>query len=122
MELRKVFAHELLELSSLRQAPAIYIKVETAHGLLSNCFRQSAISLAQLFNRSIEGSQLFNEFQTRLEQSLVLRRDLWVLLELVRRAEKEPEPQAIERLMKRLVAFYEGKIGRASCRERVENE
>ncbi|HKC66225.1 MAG TPA: hypothetical protein VKB86_21450 [Pyrinomonadaceae bacterium] len=110
MELRKVFAHELLELSSLRQAPAIYIKVETAQGLLSNCFRQSAISLAQLFNPSIEGSQLFNEFQTRLEQSIVLRRDLWVLLQLVRRAEKEPEHQAIERLMKKLVSFYEGSL------------
>jgi len=110
MELRKVFAHELLELSSLRQAPAIYIKVETAHGLLSNCFRQSAISLAQLFNPSIEGSQLFNEFQTRLEQSIVLRRDLWMLLQLVRRAEKEPEPQTIERLMKKLVSFYEGSL------------
>lgn len=108
MELRKVFAHELLELSSLRQAPAIYIKVETAHGLLSNCFRQSAISLAQLFNPSIEGSQLFNEFQTKLEQSIVLRQDLWVLLQLVRRAEKEP--QVIERLMKKLLAFYEGSL------------
>lgn len=110
MELRKVFAHELLELSSLRQAPAIYIKVETAQGLLSNCFRQSAISLAQLFDSSIEGSQLFDEFQTRLEQSLVLRRDLWILLQLVRRAEKEPEAQSVERLMKKLVAFYEGSL------------
>ena len=110
MELRKVFAHELLELNSLKQAPAIYIKVETAQGLLSNCFRQSAISLAQLFNPSIEGSQLFNEFQTRLEQSIVLRRDLWMLLQLVRRAEKEPEPQSIERLMKKLVSFYEGSL------------
>lgn len=110
MELRKVFAHELVGLSSLRQAPAIYIKVETAHGLLSNSFRQSVIALAQLFDSSIEGWQLFDAFQTRLEQSLVLRQDLWTLLKLVQRAEKEPEFDLIQRLLKNLTSFYEGSL------------
>jgi len=110
MELRKVFAHELVGLSSLRQAPAIYIKVETAHGLLTNSFRQSIIGLAQLFNDAIEGSQLFDAFQTRLEQSLVLRRDLWKLLQLVRRAEKEPDHDLTERLMENLASFHEGSL------------
>jgi hypothetical protein len=110
MELRKVFAHELVGLSSLRQAPAIYIKVETAHGLLSNSFRQSVIGLAQLFNNKIEGSQLFDAFQTRLEQSLVLRRDLWKLSQLVGRAEKEPDLDLIQRLLKNLNSFYEGSL------------
>jgi hypothetical protein len=110
MELRKVFAHELVGLSSLRQAPAIYIKVETAHGLLTNSFRQSIIGLAQLFNDSIEGSQLFDSFQTRLEQSLVLRRDLWKLLQLFRRAEKEPDHDLTERLLAHLASFHEGSL------------
>jgi hypothetical protein len=110
MELRKVFAHELVGLSSLHQAPAIYIKVETAYGLLSNSFQQSVIGLAQLFNNEIEGSQLFDAFQTRLEQSLVLRRDLWKLLQLVRRAEKEPDLDLTQRLLKNLNSFYEGSL------------
>jgi hypothetical protein len=110
MELRKVFAHELVGLSSLRQAPAIYIKVETAHGLLSNSFRQSVIGIAQLFDNKIEGAQLFDAFQTRLEQSLVLRRDLWQLLQLVRRAEKEPGLELTRRLLKKLNSFYEGSL------------
>jgi hypothetical protein len=110
MELRKVFAHELVGLSSLRQAPAIYIKVETAHGLLTNSFRQSIIGLAQLFNDAIEGSQLFDAFQTRLEQSLVLRRDLWKLLQLVRRAEKEPDHDLTGRLLANLTSFHEGSL------------
>lgn len=110
MEIRKVFAHELVGISSLRQAPAIYIKVETAHGLLANSFRQSVIGLAHLFDDSMEGSQLFNAFQTRLDQSLMLRRDLWDLLQLVRRAEKEPEPDLIEPLLTNLDSFYEGSL------------
>jgi hypothetical protein len=110
MELRKVFAHELVGLSSLRQAPAIYIKVETAHGLLTNSFRQSIIGLAQLFNHAMEGSQLFDAFQTRLEQSLVLRRDLWKLLRLVRRAEKEPDHDLTQRLLANLSSFHDGSL------------
>lgn len=110
MELRKVFAHELLGLSSLRQAPAIYIKVENAHGLLRDSFRQSAIGLAQLFNPAIEGAQLFDEFQTKLEQSLALRRDLWKLLQLVRRAEKDSDPNLLQRLLSNLSSFYEGSL------------
>ena len=110
MELRKVFAHELVELSSLRQAPAIYVKVENAHGLLRDSFRQSAIGLAQLFDPSIEGSQLFDAFQTKLEQSLALRADLWTLLQLVRRAETDANSAAIRRLLDNLSAFYEGSL------------
>ena len=110
MELRKVFAYELVGLSSLRQAPAIYVKVENAHGLLRDSLRQSAIALAQLFDPNIEGSQLFDAFQTKLEQSLVLRRDLWTLLQLVRRAEKEPEHDAIQNLLNYLDSFYEGSL------------
>jgi hypothetical protein len=110
MELRKVFAHELVGLSSLRQAPAIYIKIENAHGLLRDSLRQSVITLAQLFDPTIEGAQLFDGFQTKLEQSLVLRRDLWTLLQLVRRAEKEPEHDTVQRLAQKLDSFYEGSL------------
>ncbi|HEX8843536.1 MAG TPA: hypothetical protein VF791_02780 [Pyrinomonadaceae bacterium] len=110
MELRKVFAHELVGVSSLRQAPAIYIKVENAHGLLRDSFRQSAIGLAQLFDPSIEGSQLFDAYQTKFEQSLALRRDLWTLLQLVRRAEKEPNSDSIRRLLDSLASFHEGSL------------
>jgi hypothetical protein len=110
MELRKVFAHELVDMVSLRHAPAIYIKVENANGLLRDSFRQSAIGLAQLFNSAIEGSQLFDAFQTKLDQSLALRRDLWTLSQLVRRAEKEQTVSVTERLMKKLVTFHEGSL------------
>jgi hypothetical protein len=110
MELRKVFSHELVDMVSLRQAPAIYIKVENANGLLRDSFRQSAIGLAQLFNPAIEGAQLFDAFQTKLDQSLALRRDLWTLSQLVRRAEKEQAVSATERLMKKLVIFHEGSL------------
>jgi hypothetical protein len=110
MELRKVFAHELVGLSSLRQPTAIYAKVENAHGLLRDCFQQSTVALAQLFDPSLEGAHLFDTFQTKLQQSLALRRDLWTLLLLVRRAEKERDQRPVAPLLERLGEFREGSL------------
>jgi hypothetical protein len=110
MELRKVFAHELVNLSSLRQAPAIYAKVENAHGLLRDSFQQSTVALAQLFDPTLDGARLFNQFQTKLEQSLALRADLWKLLGLVRHAEKERDRYPVARLLERLTQFRDGSL------------
>jgi hypothetical protein len=110
MELRKVFAYELLGVSSLQQAPVIYVKVENAHGLLRDSFQQSVVGLAQAFNPELDGAQLFDAFQTKLEQSIALRRDLWTLLQLVRRSESEPGHEVIKSLPKSLKWFREGSL------------
>jgi hypothetical protein len=110
MELRKVFGHELIGTSSLRQAPMIYVKVENAHGLLRDSFQQSVVGLAQLFNPELDGAGLFDAFRTKLEQSLALRRDLWQLLQLVRRGESAPDSEAPEVLLERLAWFRDGSL------------
>lgn len=110
MELRKVFARELVGLASLRQAPSIYARVENAHGLLRDCFQQSIVAVAQLLDPTIDVARLFDTFQTRLEQSLMLRKDLWALLQLVRRAEQERDKHPISRLIERLTEFREGSL------------
>ena len=110
MELRKVFARELVGVSSLQKAPVIYVKVENAHGLLRDSFQQSVVGFAQVFNPELDGAQLFDAFQTKLEQSLALRRDLWTLLQLVRRSENEPGHEVIKSLPKHLRWFREGSL------------
>lgn len=110
MELRKTFEHELVDLSTSRHAPSLYAKVETAHGLLRDCFQQTLVALAQFFDSSIDAARLFSAFQTKLEQSLALRRDLWTLLELVRHAEQERERRPLAPLLERLHAFREGSM------------
>lgn len=110
MELRKVFAHELVGVSSLRQPTAIYARTENAYGLLRDCFQQSTVALAQLFDPQLEGAHLFDTFQTKLQQSLALRRDLWTILLLVRRAEKERDQRPVAPLLERLAVFREGSL------------
>lgn len=107
MELRKVFTQELVGVSELRQAPAIYARVEIAHGLLKNCFEQSTIGLAQSFDTTVTGARLFDSLQVKLEQSLALRRDLWLLLQLIQRAEKERDQHPVSQLVASLSAFHD---------------
>jgi hypothetical protein len=110
MELRRVYTQELVGLGALRQAPAIYAKVETAHGLLANCFQQSTTGLAQLFDPQMDAARLFNTLQIKLEQSVALRHDLWLLLQQVQRAEKERDQHPVAQLVARLDAFRDGSM------------
>lgn len=107
MELRKTFEHELVGLSALRQAPHVYAKVENAHGLLRDSFQQSIVALAQIFETTLDGALLFYAFQTKLDQSLALRGDIWTLLQHVRHAEREREQRSFTPLVERLLAFRE---------------
>lgn len=110
VELTRVFGRELVGLASLRQSPAIYTKVENAHGLLRDSFQQSLVSLAQVFDAAFDGAQFFQSFRSRLEQSLVLRRDLWTLLQLVLQAEQDRDRRPLVPLLERLDAFREGSL------------
>jgi hypothetical protein len=110
MELRRVYTQELVGLGALRQAPAIYAKVETAHGLLANCFQQSTTGLAQLFDPQLDAARLFNTLQIKLDQSVALRRDLWLLLQIVQLAEKERDQHPVALLVARLNAFRDGSM------------
>lgn len=110
MELCKVFAHELVGVAALRDPTLIYARIENAHGLLRDCLQQLIVALVQAFDPAFDGTRLFQTFSTRLEQSLVLRRDLWSLLEHVRRAEQEAEQQPLAPVLKHLEQFQKGSM------------
>ncbi len=110
IELRKSFEHELTGLCELRQPPHVYAKVETAHGMLRDCFQQSIVALGNIFDPTLDGLQLFESFQTKLDQSLALRRDIWQLLQLVRRIDRGREESSLPALLKMLAAFRMGSL------------
>jgi hypothetical protein len=110
MELKKVFARELIGISSVKHSPTIYGKLESAHGLLRNSFQQSAVVLAQFFDASLDGARMFDNFQTRLEQSLLLRKELWVVLNIVRKAEQLGEVYSTAKLNETLLTFRNGSM------------
>jgi hypothetical protein len=107
MEMRKAFEHELIGLCSVRQPPQIFAKVENSAGLLRDCYQQSVVALAQSFGSAVDGDVLFHSFQTKLDQSLLLRRELWHLVVLVRRASAEGEAFPRELVLEGLKDFAE---------------
>jgi hypothetical protein len=110
IELRKVFTRELVGVGATRSAPVVFASVETAHGLLQDCFQQSLVVIAQSFMPDLVGSQIFPNFQTRLEQSLILRNDLWRLLEVVKKAESSPVDVTFSRLQESVDEFRENSL------------
>lgn len=107
MELRKAFEHELVGFCSTRQPPQLFARVENAAGLLRDCYQQSIVALAQSFDPALDGTRLFQSFETKLEQSLVLRRELWRLIRLVRRPALGSEPPTQAAVVEQLNDFRE---------------
>ncbi len=105
MELQKIYGRELIGFAELNQAPPIYARVENAHGLLRDCFQQSLVALAVVFDPGFDGAAAFDMFQTKLEQSLHLREDIWRLLCHLRRFESRPEKTAVAPLIERITLF-----------------
>jgi hypothetical protein len=110
IEQRKVYGHELAGLSALRPAPLVFARFETAHGLLNDCFQQILVNFAQLIEPDIRPTQLFPNFQTKLEQSMMLREDLWRVMQSVRGVEKNCDPAAIAKLSQDLPRFTKANL------------
>jgi hypothetical protein len=109
-ELKRVFGHDLVKLSEARQTNQVRTDVMRAHGLLSNCFRQSIMTLVRAFNPAVSAQQLFDDYRDRLEQSVLLLKDLSSLLELARQAGEQQEIEVSVLLIGELNAFCQGPL------------
>lgn len=108
-EIGRVYGFELVGISD-PQSPPIRGKLERAHGMLRNCFQQSTIALTQVFNPALDGEELFNDFHARREEALILYRDLWNLVQLARRADKECDQFSVALLLAHLKRFRDGSM------------
>jgi hypothetical protein len=87
-ELSKVFRQEFAGINS--EAGTAYSRADLsrAWGLLHNCLQQTAITLAQVFAPGVTGPQLFEDYKSKVENSFTLYRELNVLRQKVRAAER----------------------------------
>lgn len=107
-ELRRVFTYEFAELRAGHAAHHVRADVLRVHGLLSNCFQQSVLALTRVFDASMNGSRLFDDYKTRFEQSVVLHRELSALVRLAQRAEVAGDAATNNLLIEHLKAFCHG--------------
>jgi hypothetical protein len=109
-DLRRIFERELVRGVTEQSIPLVYGKIMHAHGLLTNCFQQSTITLLQVFNPSLDASKLFNDVELRLQQSLVLCRDLASLMRFVRLAQANDDPDVLRSVTARILEFRDGSM------------
>jgi hypothetical protein len=109
-DLRRVFERELVRGVTEQSIPIVYGKILHAHGLLSNCFQQSTITLLQVFNPSLDASKLFNDYELRLQQSLILCKDLSSLMRFVRLAQAKDDPDVLRSVTARILEFRDGSM------------
>ena len=105
IELRKVYNYELAGVAEIRPTPSVYAKLETAYALLNDSFQQTVISFAILLDPNVEPMKLFPNFQSKLDQSLLLRQALWEVLQSVKNAEQNPETYPMDSLHQQLSDF-----------------
>lgn len=87
-EMGKVFSYEFQGLTT--EGPSSYTRDELtrAWGLLHNCMQQTAITLARTLAPEATGQQLFEDYRDKTENSVTLYRELQLLLQKVRTAQK----------------------------------
>jgi hypothetical protein len=109
-DLRRIFERELVRGVTEHSIPIVYGKILHAHGLLTNCFQQSTITLLQVFNPSLDASKLFNDYELRLQQSLILCKDLSSLMRFVRLAQANDDPDVLRSVTARILEFRDGSM------------
>ena len=109
-DLRRIFERELVRGVTEQSTPIVYGKILHAHGLLTNCFQQSTITLLQVFKPSMDASTLFNDIELRLQQSLVLCKDLSSLMRFVRLSQANSDPDVLRTVTGRILEFRDGSM------------
>src|SRR5215813_6451571 len=109
-DVKRVFERELVGDIKDQSTPVVYGKILHTHGLLTNCFQQSLITLLQVFNPRLDPFGIFDDFEERLRQSLLLCNDLAALMRVVRHAEAEPTPDFLHTVVQHALKFRDGSM------------
>src|SRR5829696_8599277 len=109
-DLRRIFERELVRGVTEQSIPIVYGKIMHAHGLLTNCFQQSTITLLQVFKPTLDASTLFNDVELRLQQSMILCKDLSSLMRFVRLAQANGDPDVLRSVTARILEFRDGSM------------
>jgi len=110
LELKKVINTELLDISVAQQVDSVRARVENSHGILKDCFQQSVVQLAQVFDSEIQGLDIFSDFMAKLEQSVQLRDGLVRLIKAVRGFQNKKDEATAVRLKDDISRFYDNNM------------
>lgn len=99
MELRKVQQQVLRDMAATGSVSRIRNALQAGVGILRNFYQQSVVLVVQTFSPTIRGVNIFPDFVSKLEQSVRLREDLWLLNKVCDFGEQKlasPSPSATD--------------------------
>jgi hypothetical protein len=106
-EMKKVISTELVDISVARQPDIVRARVENSHGILKDCFQQSLVQLAQVFDPLIQGRDIFEDFTAKFEQSVELREQLGRLVHFVREFQIHRDDTRAADMKEAISQFYD---------------
>ncbi|HEY8226334.1 MAG TPA: hypothetical protein VIG25_13725 [Pyrinomonadaceae bacterium] len=107
---KRIFEQGLLGNVAKQTTPVVYGKILHAHGLLTNCFQQSVITILQAFNPTVDALKIFDDFEQRLRQSLSLCRDLSSLMRVVHHTQLDRSPDNLRTVVDAVMEFRDGSM------------
>jgi hypothetical protein len=109
-ELRTVFERILEGVDATDEMQDVGQRLTDAHDLLRNCFQQSTIALARVFEPELDGPTLFDDIRVKRDTSVLLYEDLGALLRSAGHAEKHGDPVSLSLFSERLDHFRSGSM------------
>jgi hypothetical protein len=106
-EMKKVISTELVDISVARQPDIVRARVENSHGILKDCFQQSLVQLAQMFDPMVQGRDIFADFTAKFEQSVELREQLARLVHVVREFQTHRDEPTAAEMKDAISRFYD---------------
>jgi len=79
METKRVYLQELKDILKNKAPRYFRGRIENSHGILKNLAEQSIVQIAQFYKPDLMGEDVFPSFIAKIEQSLRLREDIFVL-------------------------------------------
>jgi hypothetical protein len=106
-EMKKVISTELVDISVARQPDIVRARVENSHGILKDCFQQSLVQFAQVFDPLVQGRDIFEDFTAKFEQSVELREQLARLVHVVREFQTHRDENSAGEMKEAISRFYD---------------
>lgn len=105
IELRKVYNQELKELIEIRSTPIIFAKIENSYALLNDSLQLTMLNFGQLIDPDLKSFDVFPNIKEKEEQSIILRLEMWNVLQSIKEAEQNPEKYPLDSLNEQLISF-----------------
>lgn len=104
-ELRTAFDRTLKDVDAASGMAEAGQRITDAHDLLRNCFQQSTIAVARVFEPALDDSVLFDDIRVKRDTSALLYEDLGALLRSASHAESRCDQVSLSLFSERLDYF-----------------